>query len=98
VIFSFTLPAGQLVKTGPRYQYSDPSAKSSPGGGIALFKILKRGSLSSGIRIRLYTDLSSATEAEMRTDVTVGSVSWAIQGAWAQKPNGWFLSDVAIGH
>ncbi len=83
--------------TGPpttpnRWMYVNRSARET--GGVFSFQIARNGTLKSRreIRLKMFGDLSDATEPTMTVELVVGPRLYCTKASWRKLPIGWALS------
>jgi cysteine-rich repeat protein len=92
-IFSAYVPVGGVSgrKVGGRsfFRFQDPGARTSPAGGVTLFKVVKD---ARWYRVNAWAwgDISAAT-ADMTMEVFFGHEQYTSQGTWKRTRRGWHL-------
>lgn len=90
-VFSATIPSGEFddVNGGRKFVYENRAAFFT--GGVASVFLRQQHDELGGYRLRIkaFGDLSSATLAEMTTDVAIGTSSFFNVGVWDELNTGW---------
>lgn len=89
-VMSAVIPPGAFEEKRPgKFVYRDKTSRKN--GGISNAIVQERNDQHGGwlISIKYYGDLSSATLAEMTTDIVVGTSPFFDTSDWLARPNGW---------
>ena len=93
VVHSAALPAGSLVRRGPRrVEYRDPAAKRTRSG-VARVRIRERSGQSGRMTffIESYGDLSAADTPDMTFQLRLGDHVFVNSATWKETAGGWFI-------
>lgn len=89
-ITSAAIPPGAFEEKKPgKFIYKNKAARKT--GGVFTAIVQERNDQHGGwlITVKLYDDLTSATLAEMSTDIVIGTSAFFDTSDWLQRGNGW---------
>src|SRR5262249_18775206 len=95
IVYSTSVPANEVSNVlGVMFRVEDFSARDA--GGIGAMRIIKRKRRASGITLRVFGDLSAATQSHMRFVLTIGEEEFTTEGDWQKLPNGWRVGSLRL--